>query len=580
LSEDLLVAMSSPSDTSVTQGSSVHRRPPRKSTLTQQQKNQKRQRATQDQLITLEVEFEKNPTPTAVVRERIASDINMTERSVQIWFQNRRAKIKNLVKKSIENGEDSNDIPESMRRYLAMQAMETGKPLGREFMMPRFGASNMNLSAFESPSNKVVIQHFTCRSLTVGSWRRIGQSAMDLVIFYSPDKETVTYYINNDSAGYKIEYSFDYISNITLNNGDPASGAEGASQSGAIVVELNRPPRFYMDSSGSGGFYEVGDFTEDQQATKCLRHELGGQAKVLSGQLAKLVALESFYNRHRKDPFAFAQPAKPVPMIRPMGPPTSPPVHRPASQPNHFLDDTNLTLMQDTIGLGGLHPPRGHKRQRSRSVPVAIDWSMMRGGHMPSFLSAPDMNPISPYIPSPDIVAPIPMYNTLGAHHSPLPLSIDTSSFPTDFRQFPMSATTAPSPSDFGTPAFFSSAPGQDGVTATDLGNPFGTSSLMSPMPDSTPGPQMPMHSVGGNDPVIANQSPPLSSLGHGPSENDLYNFQDGSVLDDGMSLSTFDFESKQPLMTLPMRPTSHEEQQSATPVAFLDPSTLTNNPM
>ena len=65
------------------------RRPPRKSTLTQQQKNQKRQRATQDQLVTLEVEFNKNPTPTAAVRERIAQDINMTERSVQIWFQNR-----------------------------------------------------------------------------------------------------------------------------------------------------------------------------------------------------------------------------------------------------------------------------------------------------------------------------------------------------------------------------------------------------------------------------------------------------------------------------------------------------------
>ena len=65
------------------------RRPPRKSTLTQQQKNQKRQRATQDQLVTLEDEFIKNPTPTATVRERIAQDISMTERSVQIWFQNK-----------------------------------------------------------------------------------------------------------------------------------------------------------------------------------------------------------------------------------------------------------------------------------------------------------------------------------------------------------------------------------------------------------------------------------------------------------------------------------------------------------
>lgn len=70
-------------------GNNASRRPPRKSTLTQQQKNQKRQRATQDQLMTLEIEFNKNPTPTALVRERIAQDINMTERSVQIWFQNR-----------------------------------------------------------------------------------------------------------------------------------------------------------------------------------------------------------------------------------------------------------------------------------------------------------------------------------------------------------------------------------------------------------------------------------------------------------------------------------------------------------
>lgn len=68
---------------------SASKRPPRKSTLTQQQKNQKRQRATQDQLNTLEMEFNKNPTPTANVRERIADEINMTERSVQIWFQNR-----------------------------------------------------------------------------------------------------------------------------------------------------------------------------------------------------------------------------------------------------------------------------------------------------------------------------------------------------------------------------------------------------------------------------------------------------------------------------------------------------------
>jgi hypothetical protein len=85
-----IMSTSTPSPTNSTSANTSNsRRPPRKSTLTQQQKNQKRQRATQDQLVTLEIEFNNNATPTAAVRERIAQDISMTERSVQIWFQNR-----------------------------------------------------------------------------------------------------------------------------------------------------------------------------------------------------------------------------------------------------------------------------------------------------------------------------------------------------------------------------------------------------------------------------------------------------------------------------------------------------------
>ena len=46
----------------------------------------------------------------------------------------RRAKIKNIAKKSIEDGGDCNDIPESMRRYLALQAMDQGKSIGANFL--------------------------------------------------------------------------------------------------------------------------------------------------------------------------------------------------------------------------------------------------------------------------------------------------------------------------------------------------------------------------------------------------------------------------------------------------------------
>ncbi|KAF2088037.1 hypothetical protein K490DRAFT_73470 [Saccharata proteae CBS 121410] len=539
----------SPAASATTQQSSASRRPPRKSTLTQQQKNQKRQRATQDQLLTLEMEFNKNPTPTAIVRERIAQEINMTERSVQIWFQNRRAKIKNIAKKSIESGEDCNDIPDSMRRYLALQAMESGKTLGRDFLgrtggMAPYG-SGMLLNT-DSSSSKVVIHHFACRSLSVGSWRRVGQSAMDLVIFYSPEKCCVTYYINNDSAGYKIEYPFSYIKNISLELGD-GQNAEGASQRpGGLVIELTRAPNFFMDSSGSGGFYQCGDFTEDQQASQVLVHHLGGHPKVLSGQLAKLVSLESFQNRHSYfDPSAFAVSA-----------PVSPINHRPASQPNHFVHPHTPMFQESPFGPG-LQPARGHKRQRSRSVPVAMDFSMLRQHPMPSFLiqQEPTPSPYTPFTPHhPEIFAPVPQHQPM--HGGPLGpnLSIDTSAgYGMDYRQYPMSATTANSPSDYGTPGFFSSGPPHENVPAAQFSTPY-SMPYLSPMPEhhGMPHPSVsPLSAMSHGDPIIANQSPPLSSLGRSASA-DLYPMShESGVSDDGLSLS--EMYSKQSL-SLPFR--------------------------
>ncbi|KAL8683448.1 MAG: hypothetical protein Q9186_000603 [Xanthomendoza sp. 1 TL-2023] len=108
-----------------------HAGPARKSTLTQQQKNQKRQRATQDQLITLEVEFHKKPTPTAAVRERIAQDSSITERSVHVC-------------KDQAAGKDGNSIANSMRAYLATQEFQNGKTSARDFYGPLDQISGIN----------------------------------------------------------------------------------------------------------------------------------------------------------------------------------------------------------------------------------------------------------------------------------------------------------------------------------------------------------------------------------------------------------------------------------------------------
>lgn len=413
----------------------------------------------------------------------------------------------------------------------------------------------------ENPTGKVVIQHFACRSLSIGTWRRVGQSTMDLVIFYSPDKACITYYINNDSAGYKIEYPFAWIENINLEHGDSLSAAEGASQrAGGLIIKLNRPPKFYMDSSGSGGFYECGDFTEDQQASQIMTHHLGGPSKVLSGQLAKLVSLEAYINRAQMyDPNAFAVSA-----------PVSPVGHRPQSQPNHMMHPHNngsLFPPESTPGLMGPPGPRGHKRQRSRSVPVAMDFSMLRHP-MPSFLIQPEGQSAPAPMQDPNIFAPVPQHqhpHGFPAGPAGPSLSIDTSAgFPGFQFGGPVSATTVNSPSEYGTPAFFTSGPPGESVSQTHFNTPF-NGGYLAVDPSSMIGTSnTPLSVISHGDPVIADHSPPLNGIGRSQSA-DMFGTpgEHSHFGDEGMYLS----ESFNKQMSLPFRsPLSEESFHSPMP--------------
>ncbi|KAK4230402.1 pah1 homeobox protein encoded by the pah1 protein [Podospora fimiseda] len=523
---------------------STSRRPPRKSTLTQQQKNQKRQRATQDQLTTLEVEFNKNPTPTATVRERIAEEINMTERSVQIWFQNRRAKIKMLAKKSLESGEDMDSmIPESMRQYLAMQAMESGKSIGGFFGragLLSYGPHGM--MGDQNGQGKVLIHHLNCRSLSIGRWTRVGQNAMDLIIFYSPDKCTMTYYINNEQAGYKIEYPFSHIKNIYLNNSDDHLAG--------ITIELLHPPLFFMDSSTTATFIQVNDFTEDLQASRCLTHHLGGNPKVLSGQLAKLVSQESFMHRHNAPP--------PPPMFDQLHPlsmsaPVSP-TARPSSQPN--FAQPHVGMFQES--QWGIAPHQhavmmrgpGHKRQRSRSVPGPIDFQTMQFLQNPPSFHITQPTDAPPHQQSPHIFSPIPQQPNMLGHLNPN-LRIDTrAGFGSlDMRQYPLSATTAPSPSEFSSPNYFASqAPEANGLPTGSFTPYSGTfSPLVNPANLGVPPPSISPLSFNHPDPAIVGESPPMS----------VPPMCDGTAIsDDGSSLNDM-YPSSKHTMTLPLHPHS-----------------------
>ncbi|KAK7953206.1 homeobox protein HOY1 [Apiospora saccharicola] len=472
------------------------------------------------------------PPKITTVRERIADEINMTERSVQIWFQNRRAKIKLLAKKSLETGEDIDSIPESMRAYLAMQAMESGKGLGGAFL-GRTGlipyGSSMMLGGDQSGQGKVLIHHLTCRSLSIGKWTRVGQNTMDLIIFYSPEKCTMTYYINNDQAGYKIEYHFSHIKSITLdsNEGD-------ANKLGGIVIELNRPPNFFMDSSpNSNGFFQCGDFTEDQQATQCYTHHLGGNPKVLSSQLAKLVSLESFMNRHNPNAFYDQGHAMGVASA-----PVSPTGNRPSSQPNFGQGHVGM-FQESQWGISPLIPCAPAPATRDSANP------------MPSFyIQHPGENQGHPH--NPNIFAPVPQQPQQQLHSPVGPnLRIDTQAgFGMDLRPYPLSAATT-APSEYSSPNYFA----QDQHTPLPTSN-FNTpysSTFLSPMvnPAMVPQSVSPLPFNHG-DPAIVEQSPPMGMMRSASA--DLYPMGDSTVSDDGHSLN--EMYSKHTI-NLPMHPHS-----------------------
>jgi hypothetical protein len=383
---------------------------------------------------------------------------------------------------------------------------------------------------------------------------------MDLIIFYSPDKACMTYYINNESSGYKIEYPFAFIKNIYLENGNPETGNPGG-----LAVELNRPPLFFMDSSGSGGFYDCDDFTEDRQASQLLVHHLGGNPKVLSGQLAKLVSLEAFMTRH--SPFEQQQQQQQQQLS--MSASVSPTGHRPASQPNYNAH-AHVGMFQEQWGVG-VHPGArgpGHKRQRSRSVPMAVDFSMFNNP-MPSFIiQHPGETQQQPHDPS--IFAPVPQQPNnlapLGAN-----LRIDTSpQYGMDFRQYPMSAATTTSPSDYASPSFFSQGPETAVLPASTYNNAQFSAPFLSPnnMVDPSamiPPSVSPLSFMGHGDPAIVDQSPPLSMM-HRSASADVYNMshdQHSTISDDGAGLN--EMYSKHTL-TLPLHPHSpaYAEQQAA----------------
>lgn len=256
----------------------------RKSTLTQQQKNKKRQRATPKQLNTLRSEFMFNSTPNAKIREEIGRKIDMTERSVQIWFQNKRAKAKQLTSRNTGgyNGHNQYLGNGDHNNYYANSHLMT-PPMSATGTFPMYG----NGSVFDHMNTGSEI-NLLCTALSIGSWRRItSHGANDLHVAFSMLDNSITYTMFAGFTGFRVKSFIKDVKSLHY------SKSVDLANTGDVFIQLLKTPLFFIQTAElQGAWVPCDDFSEAKQASYVLLHQLSGPDSQLQMSLAQIATID------------------------------------------------------------------------------------------------------------------------------------------------------------------------------------------------------------------------------------------------------------------------------------------------
>lgn len=191
-------------------------------------------------------------------------------------------------------------------------------------------------------------------------------TSTDLVCYFTQNDPTFTYYINSGDVGFKIEYQIPFIAKIDLKYVQ----IDGSKEMGRATITLKQAPLFFMEHSPKGEWKQCTDFTEDKQATKEMDHAIVGPYEHLKSSFTELaschketIGLMSFEDLAMTDQYD------------------------PTRVPSQTYLDPGITENSshcETQDLGPSPLPEmartkiargGHRRTRSRSAPIAIDFS-------------------------------------------------------------------------------------------------------------------------------------------------------------------------------------------------------------
>ncbi|KAN0059797.1 hypothetical protein ACQY0O_008371 [Thecaphora frezii] len=240
----------------------------------------KRNKCSPEQLEALEAFFAKNRNPTGRVREELSKKLKMPERSVQVWFQNRRAKIKTLERQGLVPGSYT---PPARRKRLEAKSDDSQKPASSA------GSKTARVPNRAENPEQPSVTALPTTALCIGNWRRVTP----LVCFFSRRLQMLSWYLSSDSIGFKLEMPWSSIRSCVFDGPTQPTMAERHEgirhPLGHFMIELSRPPTFFMEvfplmdasAEGSGAtkrasWRQCADFTEAQQATSHRIHILSG----------------------------------------------------------------------------------------------------------------------------------------------------------------------------------------------------------------------------------------------------------------------------------------------------------------
>ncbi|KAI7888945.1 uncharacterized protein EV154DRAFT_516017 [Mucor mucedo] len=277
-----------------------------------------------DQVALLQESFNSNALPDSSVRGRLARELNVTERTIQIWFQNRRAKArkveteyhhykgKSVLKPGWMETYARHLTPpryqttfrtmmtperfEELKQYDSQQIRKRPRSVVKAESKPFDFISHRALSDGQVAETPTQLIHLPVNVLRIGTWTRFAhasvntnQSDWDLVCYSNPFDRELVWRVQAEGHHFRIQAGFDVIHQISLGQQIQVETGEIVGQ---IDIQLNLPLTFSMwRFDQDNQWVRCGDFTEDKQATMDGLHILQGNYDAFRQSLLDLITL-------------------------------------------------------------------------------------------------------------------------------------------------------------------------------------------------------------------------------------------------------------------------------------------------